>query len=92
MTIGIVGRKCGMTRLFMDDGASIPVTVVEASPNRVTGLHTQQEKGYSAVQVSWGSKKSGSLTKPEAGNYAKANVGMLTRMRAINMKFEHIKD
>jgi len=74
MTIGIVGRKCGMTRLFMDDGASIPVTVVEASPNRVTGLHTQQEKGYSAVQVSWGSKKSTSLTKPEAGNYAKANV------------------
>ena len=74
MTIGIVGKKCGMTRLFTDDGVSIPVTVVEAPPNHVTSLLTQQEKGYSAVQVSWGSKKSGSLTKPEAGNYAKANV------------------
>ena len=74
MTIGIVGRKCGMTRLFTDDGASIPVTVVEAPPNHVTSLLTQQEKGYSAVQVSWGSKKSGSLSKPKAGNYAKANI------------------
>ena len=58
MTIGIVGRKCGMTRVFMDDGASVPVTVVQASPNHVTSLLTQQEKGYSAVQVSWGSKLS----------------------------------
>ena len=74
MTIGIVGRKCGMTRLFMDDGVSIPVTVVEAPPNHVTSLLTQQDKGYSAVQVSWGLKKSTSLTKSEAGNYAKANV------------------
>jgi len=74
MTIGIVGRKCGMTRVFMDDGASVPVTVVQASPNHVTSLLTQQEKGYSAVQVSWGSKKSTSLTKAEAGNYMKANV------------------
>ena len=74
MTIGIVGRKCGMSRFFMDDGVSISVTVVEASPNHVTSLLTQQDKGYSAVQVSWGLKKSTSLTKPEAGNYAKANV------------------
>ena len=74
MTIGIVGRKCGMTRVFMDDGISVPVTVVQASPNHVTSLLTQQEKGYSAVQVSWGSKKSTSLTKAEAGNYTKANV------------------
>ena len=74
MTIGIVGSKCGMTRLFMDDGVSIPVTVVEASPNHVTSLLTQQDKGYSAVQVSWGLKKSTSLTKSEAGNYAKANI------------------
>ena len=75
MTIGIVGRKCGMTRLFMDDGASIPVTVVEASPNHITSLLTQEEKGYSAVQVSWGVKKSTALTKSEAGYFAKVNVG-----------------
>ena len=74
MTIGIVGRKCGMTRVFMDDGISVPVTVVQASPNHVTSLFTQQDKGYTAVQVSWGSKKSASLTKAEAGNYIKANV------------------
>ena len=74
MTIGIVGKKCGMTRLFTDDGLSIPVTVVEATPNLVTSLLTEEDKGYSAVQVSWGTKKSTSMTKSEAGNYKKANI------------------
>lgn len=74
MTIGIVGRKRGMTRVFTDDGHSVPVTVVEASPNHVAGLITPETKGYTAVQVSWGSKKSSTLTKSDAGNYAKANL------------------
>ena len=74
MTIGIVGRKCGMTRLFTDDGLSIPVTVVEASPNHVTSLLTEEDKGYNAIQISWGTKKSNTLRKTEAGNYTKANI------------------
>lgn len=74
MTIGIIGRKRGMTRVFTDEGQSVPVTVVEATPNHITEVITSDTKGYSAVQVSWGSKKSSSLTKSEAGNYAKANI------------------
>jgi large subunit ribosomal protein L3 len=74
MTIGIIGRKRGMTRVFTDEGQSVPVTVVEAAPNHITEVITSETKGYSAIQVSWGSKKSSSLTKSEAGNYAKANI------------------
>jgi large subunit ribosomal protein L3 len=74
MTIGIIGRKRGMTRVFTEDGQSVPVTVVEATPNHITDLITPETKGYNAIQVSWGSKKSSSLTKSEAGNYAKANI------------------
>jgi large subunit ribosomal protein L3 len=74
MTIGIIGRKRGMTRVFTEEGLSVPVTVVEATPNHITNLITAEAKGYTAVQVSWGSKKSSSLTKSEAGNYAKANI------------------
>ena len=74
MTIGIIGRKRGMTRVFTEEGASVPVTVVEATPNHITDLITSETKGYNAIQVSWGSKKSSALTKSEAGNYAKANI------------------
>jgi len=74
MTVGIIGRKRGMTRVFTEEGQSVPVTVVEATPNHITDLITAETKGYTAIQVSWGSKKSSALTKSEAGNYAKANV------------------
>jgi large subunit ribosomal protein L3 len=74
MTVGIIGRKRGMTRVFNDDGHSVPVTVVEATPNHITDLITPETKGYTAVQVSWGSKKSSSLSKAEAGLYAKASL------------------
>ncbi len=74
MTVGIVGRKRGMTRVFTEEGQSVPVTVVEAAPNHVAGLISPEDKGYSAIQVAWGSKKPGSLNKSEAGNYAKANL------------------
>jgi len=74
MTIGIVGRKRGMTRVFTEAGDSVPVTVVEASPNHIASLITTETNGYTAVQVSWGEKKSSTLTKSEAGKYAKANL------------------
>jgi large subunit ribosomal protein L3 len=72
MTIGLVGRKCGMTRIFTEDGVSVPVTVIEIEPNRVSQLKTVDADGYNAVQVTVGSKKSSRVTKPLAGHFAKA--------------------
>ena len=74
MRIGIVGRKCGMTRIFTDEGASIPVTVIEASPNHVTQVKSVDTDGYSAVQVTTGSKKPSRVPKPQAGEFSKAGV------------------
>lgn len=74
MTIGIVGRKRGMTRIFTEEGQSVPVTVVEATPNHITDLIKPEANGYTAIQVSWGSKKSSALTKSVAGVYSKANL------------------
>ena len=74
MTIGIVGRKSGMTRVFTEDGASIPVTVVEVSPNRVTQIKELDSDGYRAVQVTAGSRKAAKVSKAEAGLFSKAGV------------------
>jgi large subunit ribosomal protein L3 len=74
MTIGLVGRKLGMTRVFTEDGVSIPVTVIEVEANRVTQLKTLETDGYTAVQVTTGVKKASRLTKAEAGHFAKAEV------------------
>lgn len=74
MTIGIIGQKRGMTRVFNDSGESVPVTVIEATPNRVTRLLTEEAQGYRAVQVTWGSKKASRLSKAQAGQFAKADV------------------
>ena len=74
MTIGLVGRKSGMTRVFTEDGASIPVTVVEVSPNRVTQIKELETDGYRAIQVTAGSRKASKVSKSEAGHYAKAGV------------------
>lgn len=74
MTIGLVGRKSGMTRVFTEDGASIPVTVVEVSPNRVTQIKGSDSDGYRAIQVTAGSRKAAKVSKSEAGLYSKAGV------------------
>lgn len=74
MTIGVVGRKAGMTRVFTDDGVSIPVTVVEVEPNRVTQVKTIESDGYRAVQVTTGSRRPSRVNKPSAGHFAKANT------------------
>lgn len=74
MSIGIVGRKCGMTRVFTDEGVSIPVTVVEAEPNRITQVKSSDSDGYSAIQVTTGSRKASRVAKAQAGHYAKAGV------------------
>lgn len=74
MSLGLVGRKCGMTRIFTEDGVSIPVTVVQVEPNKVTQVKTVEKDGYSAVQVTTGFKKRSNVNKPVAGHYAKAGV------------------
>jgi large subunit ribosomal protein L3 len=74
MAIGIVGRKAGMTRIFSEDGVSTPVTVIEVEPNRVTKVADAETEGYSAIQVTTGSKKASRVNKPEAGHFAKAGV------------------
>lgn len=74
MTLGIIGHKRGMTRVFTENGDSIPVTVVEVIPNRVTRVMTPETDGYRAVQVTWGNKRADRLSKPEAGSFAKAEV------------------
>lgn len=75
MSVGLVGRKAGMTRLFTEDGVSEPVTVIEVDPNRVTMVRTKEVDGYSAYQVTLGQRKLSRLTKAEAGHFAKVGAG-----------------
>ena len=74
MAIGIVGTKQGMTRVFTEDGRSVPVTVVEATPNRVTKVKQVEQDGYSAVQVTFGAVKASRVNRPAAGHFKKAQV------------------
>ena len=74
MTIGLIGRKAGMTRIFTEAGETIPVTVIEVPPNRVSQVKTAEVDGYRAVQVAFGTRKATRVTKPLAGHYAKAGV------------------
>ena len=74
MTIGVVGRKAGMTRIFTEDGASIPVSVIEVTPNRITQIKTEDSDGYQAIQVTAGTRRASRVSKPMAGHFAKAGV------------------
>jgi large subunit ribosomal protein L3 len=74
MSLGLVGRKIGMTRIFTDDGTSLPVTVVDVSNNRITQIKSASTDGYSAVQVAFGTRRASRLTKAAAGHFAKAGV------------------
>jgi len=74
MTIGVIGRKLGMTRIFTDAGDSIPVTVIQVEPSRVVAIKKSSEDGYSAIQVTCGSIKTSKLTKSQAGHFAAAGV------------------
>ena len=81
MTIGIVGRKCGMTRIFNDEGASVPVTVIELEPNRIVQLKTVEKDGYNAVQVTVGTRRPNRVSKAMGGHFGSAAVeaGRLVR-------------
>jgi len=74
MSLGLVGRKIGMTRIFTDDGKAVPVTVLDVANNRVTQIKTKETDGYSAVQVTFGKRRASRVSKPQAGHLAKAGV------------------
>lgn len=74
MTIGIVGRKCGMTRVFAEDGVSTPVTVIDVEPNRITQIKTEEKDGYRGVQVTTGTRRRSRVNKAAAGHFANAGV------------------
>ncbi len=74
MAIGLVGRKRGMTRIFTEEGNSIPVTVVEVSPNRITQIREQEKDGYAAIQVTCGNRRTSLVSRPQAGHFSKAGV------------------
>lgn len=73
-SLGLLGRKVGMTRIFTDDGESVPVTVLDVSNNRVTQVRTAETDGYSAVQIAYGTRRASRVIKPQAGHFAKAGV------------------
>lgn len=74
MSLGLVGRKVGMTRVFTDEGAAVPVTVLDVANNRVTQVKTPDTDGYAAVQITWGKRRASRVVKPQAGHLAKAGV------------------
>lgn len=94
MTIGLVGRKCGMTRIFTKEGVSVPVTVIEVLPNKITQIKTVETDGYQAIQVTTGKCKQTKVTKPLTGHYKKANVGagrLLKEFRVADGEIKELK-
>ena len=85
MSVGLLGRKCGMTRVFTDTGESIPVTVIEVTPNHVTQVKTAEKDGYRAIQVTTGKRRASRVTKPMAGHFAKAGVEAGNLMREYRL-------
>jgi large subunit ribosomal protein L3 len=94
MTLGLVGRKVGMTRIFTDDGSTLPVTVLDVSDNRITQIKTPERDGYAAVQVAFGTRRANRVRKPLAGHLAKAAVAagrLLKEFRAETGELASLK-
>ena len=92
MSLGLVGRKVGMTRLFTDDGDSVPVTVLDVSNNRVAQIKTSETDGYSAVQLAYGARRPSRVSKPLAGHFAKAGVDAASDLREFRVGAESLAD
>ena len=90
--IGIIGRKCGMTRVFSEQGQALPVTLVEVEPNRITQLKTATKDGYEAVQVTTGSRHQNRVTKPLAGHYTKAKTAAGRGLWEFRLEADHAHD
>ena len=92
MSIGVIGRKAGMTRVFTEAGESIPVTVIEVTPNRVSQVKSEETDGYRAIQVAFGQRRASRVTKPMAGHYAKAGVEAGEVLREFRLEGEEGSD
>ena len=92
MSLGLVGRKIGMTRVFTDDGSAVPVTVLDVANNRVTQIKTPETDGYAAVQVTFGKRRASRVTKPMAGHLAKAGVEAGTLLREFPVAQEQLAE
>lgn len=90
--LGLVGRKIGMTRIFTEEGESIPVTVLDVSGNRVTQVKTEESDGYNAIQVAFGSKKPSRVSKPLSGHYAKAGVEAGEMLKEFHIDADKLAD
>ena len=90
--LGLVGRKIGMTRIFTEEGESIPVTVLDVSGNRITQMKTEQTDGYNAIQVAFGSKKPSRVSKPLSGHYAKAGVEAAEMLKEFHIDADKLAD
>src|SRR5205085_10648744 len=90
MAIGLVGRKVGMTRIFTDDGNTLPVTVLDVSDNRVAQIKTAEKDGYAAVQVAFGKRRASRVKKPLAGHLAKAAVEAGRTLREFRAKVDEL--
>ena len=92
MSVGLVGRKCGMTRVFTETGESIPVTVVEVAPNRISQVKTIEMDGYHAIQITVGQRQASKVNKPMAGHFAKAGVEAGNVMREYRLGDDEMKE
>lgn len=92
MTIGVVGRKVGMTRIFTEDGVAIPVSVVEVLPNRITQIKTLENDGYQSIQVTTGSRRASRVTRPMSGHFAKAGVEAGRGLWEFRIEGEEVAD
>ena len=90
MSLGLVGRKVGMTRIFAEDGRTIPVTVLDVSDNRVSQIKTVETDGYAAVQVAYGKRRASRITKPVAGHLAKAGVEPCRGMKEFRIAEDQV--
>ena len=91
MSLGLIGQKIGMTRVFQEDGNSVPVTVVQIAPNRVTQIKTLETDGYEAVQIATGERRANRVSKAMAGHYAKANVVPGTRLAEFRVAADSVE-
>lgn len=90
MSLGLVGRKVGMTRIFTDDGSTVPVTVLDVSNNRVTQIKTPETDGYASVQVAFGKRRASRVIKPAAGHLAKAGVEAGTVLKEFRVEADQL--
>lgn len=90
MAIGMIGRKCGMTRIFTEEGSSIPVSVIELTLNRVTQVKQLEKEGYTSIQVGWGTRRANLINKPLAGHFAKAAVEASKNLREFRVDAEKL--